>query len=94
MVPREAFELRAGEELLSVYTFGTGVAKHTFCKVCGVSAFYTPRSHPDAVDVNVRCLSGFPDDPRTQFAVEPFDGKNWEKNVHTLPSLTQDRKAP
>ena len=33
-----------------------GVAKHTFCRVCGIHPFYTPRSHPDGVDVNVRCL--------------------------------------
>jgi len=37
---------------------GTGVAKHTFCKTCGIHSFYTPRSDPDKVDVNVRCLDG------------------------------------
>jgi hypothetical protein len=32
------------------------VAKHRFCRVCGVKAFYVPRSNPDGIDVNVRCL--------------------------------------
>ena len=34
-------------------------AKHTFCKVCGIHPFYVPRSDPDKIDVNVRCLDDF-----------------------------------
>jgi len=81
IVPREDFELRCGSELLATYTFGTGVAKHTFCKVCGISAFYTPRSHPEGVDVNVRCLDG---DAAERFSVAPFDGQNWEKSAPSI----------
>jgi hypothetical protein len=60
----------------ATYSFGTHVAKHTFCARCGVHPFYTPRSHPDHVDVNVRCLDGVDVAaiPRT-----PFDGRSdWE----------------
>ena len=46
-VNRQQFRLLAGEEQLTTYTFNTGVAKHTFCSVCGVKPFYVPRSHPD-----------------------------------------------
>jgi hypothetical protein len=48
------FTLVAGEP--TVYTFGTHTAKHMFCARCGIHPFYRPRSHPDAWDVNVRCL--------------------------------------
>jgi hypothetical protein len=75
IVAPEKFELLSGAEALSTYTFNTGIAKHTFCRHCGIHAFYTPRSHPDKIDVNVRCLDGV--DPSD---LEPrhFDGKNWE----------------
>jgi len=81
IVTKDAFELLAGAEELATYTWGTGVAKHTFCRVCGMHPFYTPRSHPDGVDVNVRCLDG---DAASQFTVEPFDGREWEANVDKI----------
>lgn len=81
IVPRSAFTLISGESDLTTYTFNTGVAKHTFCKHCGVQAFYTPRSHPDGIDVNVRCLDG---NLVRSFRVMPFDGENWEANVETI----------
>lgn len=81
IVTKDAFELLAGEDALTTYTFGTGVAKHTFCRVCGVSPFYTPRSHPDGVDVNIRCLDN---DIADRFVVTPFDGRNWEARVGAI----------
>ena len=81
IVQKDRFTLLAGEGSLGTYTFGTGTAKHTFCKVCGVHPFYTPRSHPDGVDVNVRCLDG---DALERFRVEPFDGRNWEASVDAI----------
>ena len=84
IVTKDAFELLAGEADLTTYTFNTGVAKHTFCRTCGIHAFYTPRSHPDGVDVNVRCLDGDGVDPLTRFTVRSFDGKHWEDNVETI----------
>lgn len=56
IVPVARFRLLDGAAALTEYTFNTGVAKHRFCKVCGIKAFYIPRSHPDGVDVNVHCL--------------------------------------
>ena len=58
IVAPERFELIQGRDALSTYTFGTGVAQHTFCGTCGIHPFYVPRSHPDKIDVNVRCLDG------------------------------------
>lgn len=78
IVPKSRFRLLKGEELLTTYSFNTGVAKHLFCKVCGIKSFYVPRSDPDGVSVNARCL-----DPGTvtRMEVRPFDGQNWEDSI-------------
>jgi hypothetical protein len=75
IVPPERFELLSGKDELTTYEFNTKVAKHTFCKTCGIHAFYVPRSDPDKVDVNVRCLEGV---DLAAIQPQPFDGKNWE----------------
>ena len=80
IVPARDFRLLAGEEALSTYTFNTGVAQHRFCSRCGIKPFYVPRSNPDGVDVNVRCL----DEPPAGMTIVPFDGRNWEQHAHTL----------
>ncbi len=69
------FRLLSGAGNLVEYAFGTGVAKHRFCRVCGVKSFYVPRSHPDGYSVNARCL-----DPSTiaSTTIRPYDGRNWE----------------
>ena len=84
-VSRSNFRLFSGDADISTYTFGTGVAQHYFCKRCGVKSFYIPRSHPDGYSVNARCL-----DPATieSLAVEPFDGRNWEKNISKLSPIS------
>ncbi|MFN3232078.1 MAG: GFA family protein [Alphaproteobacteria bacterium] len=86
IVPKEDFRLVQGEEALTLYSFGTGTAKHLFCKHCGVKAFYVPRSHPDGYSVNLRCLdqSGF-----DHITIEPFDGRNWENNAGGLAPLPE-----
>jgi hypothetical protein len=40
IVPRHRFTLISGEECLTEYTFDSGVAKHLFCKHCGIKSFY------------------------------------------------------
>ncbi len=80
IVPLSKFRLLTGEDHLTTYTFNTGVAKHTFCNVCGVKPFYTPRSNPDGIDINVHCL----DIEDVTVNITEFDGRNWEMNAHTL----------
>ena len=75
IVPPAQFELLSGRDDLSTYEFNTGTAKHTFCRHCGIHPFYVPRSDPDKIDVNVRCLD---DVDLTEISVKTFDGKNWE----------------
>jgi hypothetical protein len=78
IVPRERFELLSGEGDLTTYRFNTGIAQHHFCGTCGVHSFYVPRSHPDSIDVNARCLAGVDPDA---LPITRFDGRNWEQAV-------------
>ena len=87
IVPKSRFHLLGGEDNLTTYTFDTHEAKHLFCKTCGIKSFYIPRSHPDGISVNVRCLD---DSTITSMKIEQFDGKNWEANIHKLKPLPSD----
>jgi hypothetical protein len=76
IVPKSRFRLLAGEEQLVTYQFNTGTARHLFCAVCGIKSFYMPRSHPDGVSVNARCLDA---GTVSSMKVQPVDGRNWER---------------
>lgn len=86
-VSRSRFTLVEGEECLSTYTFNTGVAKHLFCRYCGIKSFYIPRSHPHGYNVNLRCL-----DPGTvkSMSVKAFNGQEWEKHASEFQPLDDD----
>jgi hypothetical protein len=86
IVPNSKFRLLQGEEHLTIYRFNTGVAQHKFCRTCGIKSFYVPRSNPDGIDVNVRCL----DQPPAELAIEPFDGRDWEKHGAGLSHLSRE----
>ena len=75
IVPADRFKLLRGSDSLTTYTFNTRTAKHFFCATCGVKSFYIPRSHPDGISVNARCI-----DAATikSLSVRPFDGRDWE----------------
>ncbi|RMF23655.1 MAG: GFA family protein [Cyanobacteria bacterium J083] len=81
IVKAENFQLLKGKEILNTYTFNTGIAKHTFCSICGIHSFYHPRSHPACIDINVNCLD---QDILSEVEVKNFDGKNWENNVEQI----------
>ncbi|XP_008464790.2 uncharacterized protein LOC103502595 isoform X2 [Cucumis melo] len=82
IVPLERFKLLGdSSNFVSTYTFGSHTAKHTFCKNCGITSFYRPRSNPDGVAITFKCV-----DPGTLTHVEvrQFDGSNWEASYdHT-----------
>jgi len=76
IVPDDSFKLLQGAESLTLYTFNTRAAKHFFCAVCGVKSFYKPRSHPDGISVNARCLD---EGSVASMSITPFNGRDWEK---------------
>ncbi len=78
IVPPQQFELLSGADDIATYSFNTGAAKHMFCRDCGIHPFYVPRSDPDKIDVNVRCLD---DVDIAGLTIQPFDGRNWESAI-------------
>ncbi len=85
IVPAERFRLLSGAEDIVEYTFNTGMAKHRFCRHCGIKSFYIPRSHPDGIDVNVRCI-----EPATITAltVLPFDDNDRAASTAAIAHLS------
>ena len=86
IVPAARFRLLRGAEDLTEYRFNTGVAKHRFCRVCGVKSFYVPRSHPDGIDVNARCLAP---DTIAALRVAPFDDARREEQTAAIAHLSR-----
>jgi hypothetical protein len=86
IVPGSRFRLLTGREAITTYRFNSGVAEHSFCRVCGIKPFYTPRSNPDGVDVNFNCLDTRP----ASITVTDFDGQNWEQNAHKLAHKSRE----
>jgi hypothetical protein len=81
IVAKGQFRLLAGADVLTSYRFNTGVAQHLFCSVCGIKAFYVPRSHPGGYSINVRCLD---DGSLLASGVRELDGQNWEIGARSM----------
>lgn len=88
IVPAARFRLLQGADALTEYTFNTCVARHRFCKVCGIKAFYIPRSNPDGVDVNVHCLDAA---TIAGVSVTQFDDADREAATAALAHLSEDK---
>jgi hypothetical protein len=86
IVPASRFRLLRGADDLTEYSFNTGVAKHRFCRVCGVKPFYVPRSNPDGFDINVRCL-----DPSTIAGIDitQFDDTRRDESTAAIQHLSR-----
>ena len=73
-VPMTSLDIVHGEDALTLYTFGSGQARHRFCSKCGIHPFHQLRSEPDHYGLNIACIDGmtiydFPEVP-------VFDGQN------------------
>ncbi|MGY4319628.1 GFA family protein [Bradyrhizobium sp. JR3.5] len=81
LVPGDKLGIECGEEFLTAYQFNKNIARHTFCRICGVKPFYRPRSNPSGFSVNIRCL-----DKRTieSIAIDEFDGEHWEQAFRSM----------
>tara|TARA_Y100000768_G_scaffold387407_1_gene378581 strand:- start:1665 stop:2006 length:342 start_codon:yes stop_codon:yes gene_type:complete len=72
MVPKNNFSLLKGLENLSLYQFNTDIAKHYFCKKCGIYTHHNRKTDPDGMGVNLGCLEDI--DPM-DYETNIFDGK-------------------
>ena len=69
----EQLDIIADADALGLYQFGTKVAKHFFCKECGIYPFHETMRQPGHFRVNLGCV----DDVDTfTLPVEIFDGKS------------------
>ena len=75
VVPADRFKLLSGSDTLKTYSFNTHTAKHRFCSVCGIKSFYVPRSHPDGISVNARCIDS---ETIEELTVTSLNGREWE----------------
>ncbi|WP_353218804.1 GFA family protein [Salinisphaera sp. S4-8] len=57
-VPTIHVTLVKGEDVLSVYRWGTRVAEHFFCSLCGVYTHHKRRSNPSEYGLNIACIEG------------------------------------
>lgn len=55
----DQFFLDTDWSCLSMYQWNTRVAKHYFCKRCGIYTFHRTRSSPDHFGINIFCLDDF-----------------------------------
>ncbi|MBH5322900.1 GFA family protein [Aurantiacibacter sediminis] len=73
-VPKRDVEVTQGEDALSTYTFGSGVAKHHFCSQCGIHVLQELRSEPENVAVSYACIDDVSIYELPEVPV--FDGQN------------------
>lgn len=83
-VAQSDFELLEGSDDLVEYRFNTGVARHLFCRRCGIKSFYVPRSHPEAWSVHLACVE-LPDGVEVNWG--DFDGADWEAHIGEIRDI-------
>lgn len=86
IVPANRFTLVSGADALVDYSFNTGIARHRFCRHCGIKSFYLPRSHPDGIDINVRCMDA---GTIATLTVIPFDDNDRDAATDAIAYLSQ-----
>ncbi len=69
----EEIEIKEKNEALSLYQFGTKVANHYFCKICGIYPFHQTLRKPGHYRVNLGCID---DIDTNAIEVKVFDGKS------------------
>ncbi|MFV0409668.1 MAG: GFA family protein [Paracoccus sp. (in: a-proteobacteria)] len=72
--PLDGIAIVRGADMLSLYQFNTGAAKHYFCRKCGIYTHHQRRSNPNEYGVNAACLEGV--NPRDLDPVPWGDGVN------------------
>ncbi len=54
----DSITIETKNDSLSVYEFGTNVAKHFFCNHCGIYTFHQTMRKPGHYRVNLGCVDG------------------------------------
>lgn len=67
----EELVIRAEPNVLATYSFGNDVAKHHFCKQCGIYIFHQTLRKPGHYRVHLGCIDGV---DTNQLPYDVFDG--------------------
>ena len=69
----EEFSIEEKNDSLGLYQFDTKVAKHYFCKSCGIYPFHETMRIPGNYRVNLGCIDAI---DSNDLKVDIFDGKS------------------
>ena len=69
----EEFSIEEKNDSLGLYQFDTKVAKHYFCKSCGIYPFHETMRIPGNYRVNLGCIDAI---DSNNLKVDIFDGKS------------------
>ncbi len=72
-IPNDELNIEADEKDIGLYQFGSKIAKHYFCKTCGIYTHNETIRAPGNTRVNLGCVDGI-DISKLEIVV--FDGKN------------------
>ena len=72
-IPLEAIKVDADEADIGLYQFDSKIAKHYFCKTCGIFTHNETMRMPGHCRVNLGCIE---DLDTSNLEVKIFDGKN------------------
>ena len=53
---KESIKINEGKENLTLYQFNTNIAKHHFCKKCGIWIYSNRRFDPNGIAINLGCI--------------------------------------
>ena len=73
IIAPEQITIEADESVLGLYQFDTKIAKHYFCKQCGIYTFHETVRKPGHYRVNLGCID---DIDIFDMDVDLFDGKH------------------
>ena len=71
LLSSETLRFEVDNDALGTYQFGSQVAKHHFCKKCGISPFHETLRAPGSYRVNLGCVDGV---DSLSLPYELFDG--------------------
>ena len=72
-IPLEVLNIEANPDDIGLYGFDSKVAKHYFCKHCGIYTHNEMLRKPGHCRVNLGCIDGL---DTAGFEITVFDGKN------------------
>ena len=56
IIPADKIDIAANDGALGLYQFGSKIAKHYFCKTCGIYPFHETLRKPGHYRINLGCI--------------------------------------